>query len=354
MATSAEYGLGDYAFPRGWFVVADSAEIGRAPCNVRYFGQDLVLYRGESGRVVMLDAYCPHMGTHIGMSKTSATVESDRFMEGDNIRCPFHGWRFGPDGKCNHIPYFDGPIPAGARIRSWQVEERYGLIFAWHDPEKQAPDYPLPEIAQWDDPAWVRWTRLDHLGDLQHPIEIVDNTSDVAHLEQLHGSGVCKYENEVEGHILHQRQSAGTAFADAATFTTICQYYGPAMLLSDYVEAGAFQIIAHTPIDDGKARLWQVIMMRSRTGTVDDQARAERDALSTTVIGGLMRDAEVWANKRPAISVMQLPSDGPFRQSRVWYSQFYNARVKVPGILKPVTGKHYAMGMPPFVQRAAG
>ena len=74
MARSADYGLGEYAFPRGWFVVAESAEIGRAPFNVHYFGQDLLLYRGASGRVVMLDAYCPHMGTHLGMSRNSATV----------------------------------------------------------------------------------------------------------------------------------------------------------------------------------------------------------------------------------------------------------------------------------------
>jgi 3-ketosteroid 9alpha-monooxygenase subunit A len=104
MARSVDYKLGEYAFPRGWFVVAESAEVGRKPCNVHYFGQDLVLYRGESGRVVMLDAYCPHMGTHLGMSTMSATVQSDTFLEGDSIRCPFHAWRFGPDGKCNHIP----------------------------------------------------------------------------------------------------------------------------------------------------------------------------------------------------------------------------------------------------------
>ena len=57
MAKSAEYGLGEYAFPRGWFAVANSAEIGRKPFTVHYFGQDMVLYRGESGKVVMLDAF---------------------------------------------------------------------------------------------------------------------------------------------------------------------------------------------------------------------------------------------------------------------------------------------------------
>src|SRR5690606_36520882 len=73
MATSAEYGLGEYAFPRGWFAVANAAEARRKPTAVRYFGQDLVLYRGASGRPVLLDAYCPHMGTHLASGENSAT-----------------------------------------------------------------------------------------------------------------------------------------------------------------------------------------------------------------------------------------------------------------------------------------
>ena len=124
MAKSADYGLGEYAFPRGWFAVANSTDIQQAVLNIHYFGQDMLLYRGESGRVVMLDAYCPHMGTHMGKCENSATVLSGSYLQGDSIRCPFHAWRFGPDGVCNDIPYFDGPIPAEARVKSWPVEER--------------------------------------------------------------------------------------------------------------------------------------------------------------------------------------------------------------------------------------
>ncbi|MBW8752529.1 MAG: Rieske 2Fe-2S domain-containing protein, partial [Sphingomonadales bacterium] len=96
MATSAEYKLGEYAFPRGWFAVANGSEAGRKPSALHYFGQDLVMYRGTSGRVVVLDAYCPHMGTHLASGPSTATSRSDSHMEGDNIRCPFHAWRFGP------------------------------------------------------------------------------------------------------------------------------------------------------------------------------------------------------------------------------------------------------------------
>jgi 3-ketosteroid 9alpha-monooxygenase subunit A len=359
MAKSAEYGLGEYAFPRGWFAVAESTEIGRKPYNVHYFGQDMVLYRGESGKVVMLEAYCPHMGTHLGMSETSATVVSGSFLEGDSIRCPFHAWRFGPDGKCNHIPYFSGPIPEKARLRSWPLEERYGIVFCWHDPEQLPPDFELPHIPQWDDPSWVRWQTLDHLADLQHPIEIFDNTSDIAHLTHLHGGGgVSRYENEIRGHFFYQRETQGADVADVRgksgnSMTTLGRYVGPGMLFSHFVEANAIQLICHTPIEDGQARLWQACMLKSPTGKLDDTARAAHQRFRGLMCGGLMKDAEVWKHKRAAIQIMQLPSDGPFRQSRVWYSQFYNPRDKAAAIISRVEGKHFARGTPEFGASAA-
>ena len=61
-------------------------------------GQELVLYRGASGRVVMLDAHCPHMGTHLGRNSTSYVCR-DGAIEGDSIRCPYHAWRFGPGSR---------------------------------------------------------------------------------------------------------------------------------------------------------------------------------------------------------------------------------------------------------------
>jgi 3-ketosteroid 9alpha-monooxygenase subunit A len=354
MAKTADYGLGEFNFPRGWFVVADARDVSRTPLNLRYFGQDLVLFRGAAGQPVMLDAYCPHMGTHFGKSRTSWTVESGRLVEGDSIRCPFHAWRFGADGRCIEIPYFDGPIPEAARVRSWTVVERYGIVFCWHDPEGQAPDIALAPYPEWDAPEWVRWEGLDLVGDMNtHPIEIVDNTSDVAHLGALHGGDVLAYENEIDGPYLWQRQSSRPRSDDPSNpmnqgvFSTDVHYSGPGLLCSRYREAQMAQLIAHTPVDDGVSRLWQATMLRSPTGVADDAARAALKRINETMVHGLTEDYEIWSNKRPALQIMQLPTDGPFAQSRVWYSQFYNPRAKVPAIVARVQGLHAVRGMAP-------
>lgn len=351
MARSAEYRLGEFAFPRGWFAVASASEVGRKPMSIHYFGQDMVLYRGESGRLVMLDAYCPHMGTHLGSGPNSATSTSAGHMEGDNIRCPFHAWRFGPDGVCNHIPYHDGPIPPAAKVKSWPVEERYGIVFAWHDPEGLEPDFPIAEYPEWDDPEYVRWDGLEYLTDLFHPIEIFDNMSDVAHLEHLHGTRADRYENEYDGHVMHQREASVPLDTDAGLgdrLTTLAGYVGPGIAFGRFVEVEAAQIICVTPIDDGTCRLWQAAMVKRRDGMDEAAAGQYRAAVSGQFGEGLLRDGEVWATKRPALHVMQMPGDGPFRQSRVWYSQFFNPRAKAAEIVGRVAGRHYAKGIPPF------
>lgn len=361
MATSADYDLGEYAFPRGWFVVADSAQITRKPCNARYFGQEVVIFRGESGRVAMLEAYCPHMGTHLGRNSTSHIVTSGRHVDGEGIRCPFHGWRFGADGRCDDIPYFDGPIPPAARVRSWTVEERYGIVFCWNDPEGAAPDFALPEFPEWDDPAWLRWKGLDHLADLPcHPIEIFDNNSDYAHLLHLHGGRVRSYENEIDGCFYRQRESmvgvaegVGDSFKVAGEreprLTTINSYVGPGMNAARFIEAHGAQLIATTPIDDGSARLWQCAMIRRPPGVSEAEADQALTHFNQNMIKGLgHEDGEIWANKRPALQILQLPTDGPFRQARTWYSQFFNPRAKSAEILARVEGLHRVRGVPAF------
>jgi 3-ketosteroid 9alpha-monooxygenase subunit A len=368
MATSAEYNLGEYEFPRGWFVVANSSQIvpGK-PYNARYFGQDVVIFRTADGEIGMLEAYCPHMGTHFGTSTTAYIAKAGLNVQGNGIRCPFHGWRFGTDGKCNHIPYYDGNIPEAAQVKSWPTAERWGVVFCWNDPEGGAPDFALPDFPEWDDPAYVRWEGLDHMADLPiHPIEVFDNNSDYAHLNYLHGSEVQYYENEVDGVYYRQRQSTRGSRSDTGpewelnpgvtssltetdhhSVSTVNAYHGVGLNAARFAEIGAAELIGATPIENGSCRVWQGAIVRAPGGVVDDEARAFARRINDMFSAGLgVHDGEVWATKRAATRIMQLPTDGPFGQARIWYSQFFNPRSKADQIVARVAGVHRVKGVP--------
>ena len=175
--------------------------------------------------------------------------------------------------------------------------------------------------------------------------------SDVAHLGLLHGGMALTYENEYDGHLLHQRQSSAIAMPGGLfdeTYSTLAGYVGPGIAFGKFQEMHAREIICITPIDDGTCRLWQTAMIKARPGQSMEEAKAMRDQASAMFGNGLMTDGEVWAMKQPALTPMQLTSDGPFGQSRIWYSQFFNPRARAAEIVARVAGTHYAKGWPPF------
>lgn len=341
MATTADYKLGPFAFPRGWFMVARVADVAQAPVAIRLFGRELVAYRGESGRPYLLDAYCPHMRAHLAADQTSEAGRER--VEGEAIRCPYHSWRFRPDGKCDHIPYFSGPIPAAARIRSYPVEERFGCIFAWHDPEEGPPDFPLPELPEWNDPAWIRCD-YDDLGTIAvHPQEILDNLVDTRHFGPIHGQRLSYFDSRFDGVVGWQRSGGGheTMASDAGILDVDAFYTGPGILIARYSsDTDAVQIILHTPKEDGVTQIWHGLITRARGLPLSADDIAMQKQYHATGLAAFSQDFAIWRTKGPAIDILRVPTDGPFHKSRIWYRQFYNPRAQAAEFQARANGLH--------------
>lgn len=349
MATTAEYKLGEYAFPRGWFMIGTSEDATTTPKAVRYFGEDMVLYRGETGRVFLVEAYCPHMGTHLANNTTSYVVADREHVEGDNIRCPYHGWRFGPDGHCNQIPYSPSEPPKKARLRSWPVTERAQCLWIWYDAEGGEPDYELPAFDKYDAPHWVNW-KIDVLGELEiHPIEILDNMADKSHLEPVHGTvDMVNFSNSFEDHVVRQLMTGGhktLVHEGGAPMVNDTWYTGPGILQSKmHGYLPSHMLIAHTPLDDGKVMVWHALMVEveNEVPTEEDVAMARQfQEASRTAFA---QDFEIWANKRPAINLLMVRGDGPFDKVRIWYKQFYNPRERASEFTSRVNGSYVTKG----------
>lgn len=343
MAKTKDYRLGEFTYPRGWFMIAQKSDLEtHKPVPLRFFGHDFTLYRGlATGKVVLLDAYCPHMQTHLGAHNTTSYVVLDNNgtnIVGDDIVCPYHAWKFGPDGVCKEIPYHDGPIPPAAKVRSWLVEESMGGIWVWHDPEGGEPDYPCPKLPIEDDPDWIH-LNYDDLGTLNmHPIEAIDNIADYGHFNPIHGSFVEGFENEFHGHQAIQRmRGPHRTLVDPNTgvssiLHTITTYVGPGALQSHMTGMfDSYLVLNHTPVEDGKVQVWHTLYVKAPTGqaTIGKVDIVLAKQFQGTSLNAFSQDFEVWSQKAPNVNGMYIPSDGAFIRARAWYKQFYNPRDKV-------------------------
>ncbi|HVI01252.1 MAG TPA: Rieske 2Fe-2S domain-containing protein, partial [Enhygromyxa sp.] len=161
------------AYPSGWFVVATSEELVAGQLlQLRYFGRELVAFRGESGTASVLDAYCPHLGAHLAHGGV---------IEGECVRCPFHGWKFDGRGDCVEVPYSDR-IPPKAALRAWPTLEQDGLIFVFYGRPGEQP-WPMEPL----DPRGYTPGKMVHWRNLAtHPQEVFENTVDITHIGPVH------------------------------------------------------------------------------------------------------------------------------------------------------------------------
>jgi phenylpropionate dioxygenase-like ring-hydroxylating dioxygenase large terminal subunit len=83
-------------FPNFWTPVLPVAEIGLAPIAVELAGESLVLFRHSADQFAAFLDRCPHRGAPLSRGQ----VTKDGCLE-----CPYHGWRFAPDGACTHVPF---------------------------------------------------------------------------------------------------------------------------------------------------------------------------------------------------------------------------------------------------------
>jgi 3-ketosteroid 9alpha-monooxygenase subunit A len=304
-------------YPRGWFVVAYSHEVEtNAVKSLEYFGQRLVAFRDSNDTLAILDAYCPHLGADMGVG---AEVK-------DNcLRCPFHAWKFDSTGACTDVPYAK-KIPPKAKVRSWPVQERNGLIFIWHDPEQQPADYDIPIIEEYTSDHWLPWS-TNELIIKTHPREVVENVADKAHFPTVHNTHVDSFENIYKDHTATQ-VTAGVAYPRGGgkdNFSLRATYYGPAYQVSRM--DGVLQSIffqAHTPIDFNTLELRFGVSLQASGNLSKMAGFAEQYVQNLTT--GYHEDVTIWENKRYVARPVLADGDGPIAKLRKWYRQFYEPR----------------------------
>lgn len=202
----------------GWYWALASKELRRGQVRaLNLMGKELVIFRGESGRITAMDAYCPHMGAHLAEGR----------VDGDGLRCFFHHWKFDESGTCVDVPCQSKPPVA--RNRTYSTAEHYGMIWLWTG---EGEPRPLPVVPELDGEE----TDVAHANRFVkncHPNVVLINAIDAQHFYSVHNlPNVLEFEtDEVDDATITLRNARkvpdtsalwrlfGRFYADALTYS---------------------------------------------------------------------------------------------------------------------------------------
>ena len=309
--------------PMGWFCVCFSDELKAGTSKpLRYFDTDLVLFRTESGRAVLLDAYCPHLGAHLGYGIHEEVGHGGR-IEGETIVCPFHAWRFNAEGECVEVPYASKVPPKAADkpcIRAWTLREANGAISAWYHPEGAAPlwdviEHEAANSEAWGDQQRFEWTVNTHMQ------EMAENAADPAHFLYVHRvHDMPNWNIKYEGHRAHNIQNVNFRtprgpVSGAITAST----NGPGQGGTRFTGlCETFLMGLTSPIDSSTAHVRFIFIQKK-----SDEDNGIAKGLIRDIVKQFEEDKPIWEHKRYRQLPILCDGDGPIARFRKWYSQFY-------------------------------
>ncbi len=323
------------SIPFGWYGVSYSSELEIGDVrDLHYFGRDLVLFRNEEGEAGLLDAYCPHLGAHLGKGGK---------VEGDSIRCPFHAWQFRPDGFCSKIPYAKAFPPRAKReplTQAYPVVESSGVIWTWYHPDNVEPLFEVIDYPEFTDPAWAKPTRREWRF-ASNPQEIAENGVDVAHFAYVHAmdavpEGETSYDGvkrrsiarghrtvPVDGEMKQMPYSVETVQNGAG------QKYTKLKGLVDL----SLLVIA-TPIEGDDVEL-RFCFTHPAVESGSMQEMAVKMAIEHTCgQQGVEGDIPIWESKIHLAQPYLCDGDGPILRFRKYFEQFYAATAEKSALVE--------------------
>ena len=328
MTTTTTHETRQYPFPIpfGWFCVAHPDEVAVGHAIARYyFGKHLVIWRDQDDAVHVQDAFCPHLGAHLGHGGTVDATEDGTSC----ITCPFHGWKFDGDGANTDIPYSERTNKK-AKLHTYPAVERNGVIMAWYHPEGVDPIWEVPVIPEFDGEHTEYSTMIttNHVIDACWQ-EMAENGVDSAHFRYVHNTAEVpeleSYECGFPDADMKSSQKFPTPRGVMEGRIDSHSYGSGMSLVSFSGIIDTYNLAVQTPIDEGRTELW--FHFRFKTMGDEETTRNVGNAFVREVDKQVLEDKPIWEHKahltRPALA----DTDGPFIKFRKWAAQFYAEEV---------------------------
>jgi 5,5'-dehydrodivanillate O-demethylase len=255
---------------RFWHPVARSETLAAGKAKfVRVLGEDLTLYRGEGGTPHLVGAYCPHRRTllHTG------------WIQGDSIRCMYHGWKFDHKGQCIERPAEEDTGLPNIRIPGYPTHEYCGLIFAYLG-AGEPPEFDLPRKDAFERPGALLFAREETWP--CNWLQQVENSLDAVHVSFVHHWGEVgtfgqtvvatipklEYEETDAGIRQTATRSKGSKRVSDWTFPNNNHISQPGLKDSDpWIDVGIWM----TPVDDTHTTRFVIYSIPSKDADADER-----------------------------------------------------------------------------------
>ncbi|MGH6747665.1 vanillate O-demethylase monooxygenase subunit [Novosphingobium sp. PhB57] len=220
-----------------WYVAAFAAEIEPGKTLARRFlNEPVVLFRTSDGQIAALEDRCSHRAMPL----------SAGHVEGDVIRCCYHGVEFNRLGACTRIPN-QTRIPPSANVRHYPVLEKDHLIWIWMGDEALADPSTVIDSPEHNDPAWT-WRPYNFHVKADWQL-IIDNIMDLTHVPYIHARTI--------GGNPEQHYGADTKVEFDGNKVTLLRKMPNSVPPRSYIDAGGFK---------GRVDRWQEVRFEPRVG----------------------------------------------------------------------------------------
>ncbi|MBL8947103.1 MAG: Rieske 2Fe-2S domain-containing protein [Myxococcales bacterium] len=311
-AQARRYDISPYY--EGWFQLAWSRDLKRGQLKkVRQFGTTFAMFRGDDGKVGVIDDICPHLGAHFSEGGC---------VRGNAVRCPYHHWSFGRDGQCVDIPY-SKKIPVKAKVGGYAVEERYGMIFMYRSASGGPPKRPLPVIENFDPAQYCEPEHFDFSIRI-HGQDIMENSVDGPHFWAVHGHSMPRFEfTEDAGSLRVNQQMSVDRFGTTIDFRLEFHLVEPGFHYVHFPKipgTTAMVFSSIVPIDEEYTSHRMTFCIKKTP--VPGWSNVVRRFLIWQMMKTYREDMRIWENKEYHAHPVLCDGDGSIMKLRRWFAGF--------------------------------
>jgi phenylpropionate dioxygenase-like ring-hydroxylating dioxygenase large terminal subunit len=157
-----------------WYVAALGEELGEGLLRRHILDEPVLLFR-DNGAIAALRDVCPHRFAPLSLGK----------RKNGGVECPYHGLVFDGSGKCIFNPHGDGRILPSAKVATYPVAERHGLIWIWMGDGALADPARIPDLGFLDSGDQRTRTHSYQVTNANYQL-LTDNILDLSHADFLH------------------------------------------------------------------------------------------------------------------------------------------------------------------------